>query len=41
MDGILAQAAGTLDLREPVGVMLIAILQYILDGEDPHRMFLS
>jgi hypothetical protein len=38
VDTILAQAAGTLDLREPVGVMLIAILQYIPDGEDPHRM---
>ncbi len=34
-DGILRAAAGTLDFTRPVGVMLVAILQYLADAEDP------
>lgn len=35
VDKILAEAARTLDLSQPVGLMLIAILQYLRDDEDP------
>jgi hypothetical protein len=35
---VLAGAAGLLDLREPVAVMLIAILQLITDDDDPYRL---
>ncbi|WP_243716641.1 SAM-dependent methyltransferase, partial [Actinomadura darangshiensis] len=33
---ILDQAAATLDLSRPVGLMLVAVLQYIADADDPH-----
>jgi hypothetical protein len=33
---ILAQAARTLDLRQPVAVLMIAVLQLIGDGDDPY-----
>jgi S-adenosyl methyltransferase len=36
MDKILADASETLDLSQPVGVMLIAILHLIDDEADPH-----
>ncbi|MER5910311.1 SAM-dependent methyltransferase [Streptomyces sp. NPDC001982] len=36
VDRILAQAGATLDLSQPVGLMLVAILQYIPDADDPH-----
>ncbi|GAA2954649.1 MULTISPECIES: SAM-dependent methyltransferase [Streptomyces] len=35
VDTILEAASRTLDLDEPVGLMLVAILQYIKDSEDP------
>ncbi|WP_327379355.1 SAM-dependent methyltransferase [Streptomyces sp. NBC_01212] len=35
VDTILHEASRTLDLDEPVGLMLVAILQYIKDAEDP------
>jgi S-adenosyl methyltransferase len=35
---ILARAAGTLDFSQPVGVMLIAILNCIPDEDDPRRI---
>ncbi|MET9658154.1 SAM-dependent methyltransferase [Streptomyces sp. NPDC006510] len=35
VDTILDSAARTLDLDQPVGLMLVAILQYIKDAEDP------
>jgi hypothetical protein len=34
-DTILAQAARTIDFAEPVALMLLAVLQFILDEEDP------
>jgi hypothetical protein len=33
---ILARAAETIDLREPVALMLLAILQFIADDDDPY-----
>jgi hypothetical protein len=33
---ILAEAARTLDFRQPVAVMLIAVLHFIPDGDDPY-----
>jgi hypothetical protein len=33
---ILRQAEGTLDLREPVGIVLVAILHFVVDEEDPY-----
>ncbi|PWS53123.1 hypothetical protein DLE01_00600 [Streptomyces sp. FT05W] len=35
VDTILGEAARTLDLDRPVGLMLVAVLQYIKDSEDP------
>lgn len=35
VDAILDAASRTLDLSRPVGLMLVAILQYIKDAEDP------
>jgi hypothetical protein len=35
---ILEQAGHTLDLREPVGLLLVAILHAIPDRDDPHRI---
>jgi hypothetical protein len=35
-DTILAEAARTLDLRQPVAVLLIAVLHFIPDGDDPY-----
>jgi len=35
---ILAEAAALLDFREPVGVLLIGILQLIPDEDDPHAV---
>ncbi|MFE9924852.1 SAM-dependent methyltransferase [Streptomyces sp. NPDC005774] len=36
VDGILTAARETLDLSQPVGLMLVAVLQYIPDADDPH-----
>jgi hypothetical protein len=33
---ILADAAGTLDFSRPIAVMLVAVLQFIPDEDDPH-----
>lgn len=38
VDRILAQARDTLDLSRPVGLMLVAILQYIPDADDPYAI---
>ena len=38
VDAILEQAAGTLDLTQPVGVMLLAILHYIPDLDQARRI---
>ncbi len=38
LGNVLAQAAKTLDLGQPVGVMLLAILQLISDEDDPYRL---
>jgi trans-aconitate methyltransferase len=38
IDEILEQAAGTLDLTQPVGVMLLAILHYIPDLDQARRI---
>ncbi|MGW3105468.1 SAM-dependent methyltransferase [Streptomyces sp. NPDC001100] len=38
VDRILAAAAGTLDLSRPVGLMLVAILQYVPDRDDPYAI---
>ncbi len=35
---ILAAAAGTLDLSRPVGVLLIAVLHFIPDADDPYQV---
>ena len=35
---ISAGARRTLDFSQPVAVLLIAVLHFILDAEDPHRM---
>lgn len=35
VDTILGEAARTLDLDRPVGLMLVAVLQYVKDSEDP------
>jgi O-methyltransferase involved in polyketide biosynthesis len=37
-DKILAGAAGLLDFREPVAVLLIGILQLIPDSDNPHAI---
>jgi O-methyltransferase involved in polyketide biosynthesis len=37
-DAIVAQAAKTLDLGRPVALMLLAVLQFIRDAEDPYRL---
>jgi hypothetical protein len=36
VDDILSAAAGTLDFAQPIAVMLLAILQYIPDSDDPY-----
>ncbi len=36
--GISAGAQQTLDFSQPVAVLLIAVLHFILDAEDPHQM---
>jgi S-adenosyl methyltransferase len=38
VEGILAKAAETLDFSKPIGVMLLAILQYIPDSDDPYGL---
>lgn len=38
VDHILERAAATLDLSQPVGLMLIAVLQYIPDADDPFAL---
>ncbi|MGX9888158.1 SAM-dependent methyltransferase [Streptomyces sp. NPDC002276] len=38
VDRILAAAAETLDLSRPVGLMLVAILQYVPDRDDPYTV---
>ncbi|MEU6357729.1 SAM-dependent methyltransferase [Streptomyces sp. NPDC047072] len=38
VDRILGAAQETLDLSRPVGLMLVAILQYVPDGDDPHAI---
>jgi hypothetical protein len=35
-DTILAGAARTLDFRQPVAILLIAVLHFIPDGDDPY-----
>ncbi|MFI9603308.1 SAM-dependent methyltransferase [Streptomyces sp. NPDC052043] len=35
-DSILAAARKTLDLSQPVGLMLVAVLQYVPDADDPY-----
>jgi S-adenosyl methyltransferase len=35
---ILAEAAQTLDFAKPVGVVLMAVLQYVPDADDPYRI---
>jgi SAM-dependent methyltransferase len=35
---VLQQAAATLDFGRPVGLMLLAVLQFIGDAEDPHAL---
>jgi O-methyltransferase involved in polyketide biosynthesis len=35
---ILAQAAETLDFSQPVAVLLIAVLHFVQDSDDPHRI---
>lgn len=37
-DRILAGATGTLDLGTPVAVMLVGILHYLTDGDEPYRI---
>jgi hypothetical protein len=37
-DTILREAADTLDFRQPVAVMLLAILHFIPDSDDPHAL---
>ena len=37
-DAILAQAARTLDFGQPVALMLLALLQFIADSEDPYAL---
>jgi trans-aconitate methyltransferase len=38
VDKILAEAEGMLDFSQPVGLMLVAILQFIEDKDDPYRI---
>jgi len=37
-DGILAKAARTIDFGRPVALMLLAVLQFILDEQDPYGL---
>jgi len=37
-DPILAVAARTIDFREPVALMLLAVLQFVLDEQDPYGL---
>jgi hypothetical protein len=37
-DAILAQAARTIDFGQPVALMLLAVLQFILDEQDPYGL---
>ncbi|MEV5987840.1 SAM-dependent methyltransferase [Streptomyces sp. NPDC052051] len=38
VDRILAAAGKTLDLSRPVGLMLVAVLQYVPDADDPYDL---
>ena len=38
VDTILARAAETLDFSEPVAVLLIAVLHFVQDSDDPYRL---
>ncbi len=38
VEAILARARRTLDFSQPVALMLIAVLQYIPDADDPHAL---
>lgn len=38
VDDILGAAAGTLDFGQPIAVMLLAILQYIPESDDPYQV---
>ena len=38
VDTILAQAGALLDFSQPIGVMLVAVLQFIEDKDDPYRI---
>ncbi|MCN9240540.1 SAM-dependent methyltransferase [Streptomyces sp. RY43-2] len=38
VDRILAAAGKTLDLSQPVGLMLVAVLQYVPDADDPYDL---
>jgi trans-aconitate methyltransferase len=38
VDGILTAARETLDLSQPVGLMLVAVLQYVPDADDPYAI---
>ncbi|MEV0211254.1 SAM-dependent methyltransferase [Streptomyces sp. NPDC050788] len=38
IDRILTAAQETLDLTQPVGLMLVAIMQYVPDADDPHSL---
>ncbi len=37
-DGIWQQAAATLDSGQPLAVMMVAVLQYVPDADDPHAI---
>ena len=37
-DRVLAQAARTLDFTRPVAVMLLAVLHFVPDGDDPYKI---
>ncbi len=37
-DGIWQQAAATLDTGRPLAVMMVAVLQYVPDADDPHAI---
>ena len=38
IDKILAEARKLLDFSQPIGVMLVAVLQFVEDKDDPHRL---
>ena len=37
-DRVLAQAARTLDFTQPVAVMLLAVLHFVADRDDPYAI---